>query len=282
MEDRRINEFINKIAELKIRAQQIYIELSKITNPNELTYEIKDKIYKLGRITGDIIYYQERVEMLKGRSSNLDEKKQKNPKDYSIQSTKKDLANQKRVLEEKIKKMKEALRTIENNFVLTPVVEELELNISKYERQIKAITQRLNMYEKGPDLTDEEIDIYIQNDPNNISFHGTIYLHGKDIEIGNIEYRGPVDSKWLGDIGYHIEREFNGHNYAYKALQLISSLIAAKGIEKVTITTYKDNIASVKTIEKFGGVLSDNTLDDVASYTCYIKPILDTTNNIKK
>lgn len=68
-------------------------------------------------------------------------------------------------------------------------------------------------------------------------------------DVGRLVYRYGSDEllKYSGHIGYHIEEEFRGNNYAYKA---VLELFNLKHLDEVIITCDLDNIASQKTIEK--------------------------------
>jgi len=68
--------------------------------------------------------------------------------------------------------------------------------------------------------------------------------------------------KFAGNIGYDIRPSKRRNHYATIALGLC--LIKAKeiGLDKVLLTCDDDNVASIKTIEKNGGVLQDKIKQD--------------------
>lgn len=72
--------------------------------------------------------------------------------------------------------------------------------------------------------------------------------------VGMIEYRGRTHSL-SGDIGYMIDKRYQGNGYAYKALCLMGESLRDYGIEDFIISAHKDNFSSLKTIEKYGGSL---------------------------
>ncbi len=80
-----------------------------------------------------------------------------------------------------------------------------------------------------------------------------IYENATCRQVGEIDYRDFKDD-YLGDIGYHIFPNYQGHHYAEKALSLLLHHLQKNNIEQVIITVYDDNIASIKTIERNGGV----------------------------
>jgi predicted acetyltransferase len=72
-----------------------------------------------------------------------------------------------------------------------------------------------------------------------------------DKEVGRIVLREGNDSDryFDGHIGYHIDKEFRGHNYSYQACLLLKNHIHK---DHVIITCDPHNIASKKIIEKLG------------------------------
>lgn len=82
-----------------------------------------------------------------------------------------------------------------------------------------------------------------------------IYLHGKSIEIGKIEYRGYHWNEYLGDIGYDIDEEYRNHGYATEALSLLSEKLYEEGINDFWISVYDNNTSSIRVIEKNDGKL---------------------------
>lgn len=71
----------------------------------------------------------------------------------------------------------------------------------------------------------------------------------EDTCIGHIVYRYGSDEqlKYSGHVGYHVDEEYRGHGYGFKALDDLLSMIEKK---EIIITCDLDNIASQKTIEK--------------------------------
>ena len=92
------------------------------------------------------------------------------------------------------------------------------------------------------------------DNPNDITGNYSICLANKKEVVGEITYRGYHFDEYIGDIGYTIDIKYRGNNYAYYALCLLGELLRENGIDNFWISTYKDNIPSVKTIEKYGGV----------------------------
>lgn len=60
---------------------------------------------------------------------------------------------------------------------------------------------------------------------------------------------------YLGHIGYHVNRAYQGHRYAQRACRLLIPLCQALKLRSLVITTDEDNTPSRKTCEGLGCVL---------------------------
>lgn len=78
-----------------------------------------------------------------------------------------------------------------------------------------------------------------------------------DTAIGKISVRigNNYHSYYNGNIGYEIDKEYRGNNYAYKACKLVLQVAKAHGMIELILTCDESNIASYKTIEKLGADL---------------------------
>lgn len=117
---------------------------------------------------------------------------------------------------------------------------------------------------KQPDLIGDEIDLYKTIKSQEINY--IIKLSKSDECIGFIDYR-KENFGILGNIGYGIKPEYRGNNYAFKALNLVTSDLLNNGVEDVIITAEKSNIPSIKIIENFGGILI-GIENDILIYKC--------------
>ena len=113
---------------------------------------------------------------------------------------------------------------------------------------------------------DNEIELRTEND-NIINFYD-IYLKDIDKCVGYIKYRGYHNNEKIGDVGYVIYPKYRGHNYAYKALILLSQHLNELGIEDFWITCDIDNIPSKKTIEKYAQIYPKELGDNILRYEC--------------
>lgn len=78
------------------------------------------------------------------------------------------------------------------------------------------------------------------------------------IPVGHCDLRFGMNEElyYAGNIGYRVYEPYRGHGYAYQACQLLFRLAREKyGMSELIITCSPDNIPSLKTLEKLGGVL---------------------------
>lgn len=75
--------------------------------------------------------------------------------------------------------------------------------------------------------------------------------------VGKISVRigNNYHSYYNGNIGYEIDKEYRGNNYAYNACKLVLQVAKAHGMNELILTCDESNIASYKTIEKLGADL---------------------------
>lgn len=108
------------------------------------------------------------------------------------------------------------------------------------------------------------VDLRSINDNNNYK----IFLHNQTQVIGNISWRGYHIPSILGDVGYIIEADYRGHGYAYEALCVLGEILNKKGISDFWITVQSQNASSIRTIERYGGVLKEKDEMNVLHYEC--------------
>lgn len=103
--------------------------------------------------------------------------------------------------------------------------------------------------------TDGEIDLTIPKDFEEYDNTFDIYLHDTDDFIGTIWFDEGNDedfSKYCGNVGYDIKKQYRGNNYALKALKLLKDVMLDDDIKNMIFSISPDNIASRRTAEKFG------------------------------
>lgn len=70
--------------------------------------------------------------------------------------------------------------------------------------------------------------------------------------VGKVVLRkGTLEERYYdGHVGYSIDKQYRGHNYAYQAVMLLKKEALLLGFDKLIITCSPDNFASKKTILK--------------------------------
>lgn len=107
-------------------------------------------------------------------------------------------------------------------------------------------------------ISDGEIDLIQQRSfyEDKDDFWYEIALHDIDIIVGEISYEDrPKDTEYFGTISYEIYKQFRGHNYSKKALNLLKELLKEAGKKEMIISINPYNIISQKVAEGFGAKL---------------------------
>lgn len=109
-------------------------------------------------------------------------------------------------------------------------------------------------------LTDGEIELKISGkyfgDEKLLPFYYYDIFYNNRF-VGRISMRigSNSDSYYNGNIGYEIEENFRGNNFAFKACKLVLQIAKAHGMNEVILTCDENNIPSYKTIEKLNADL---------------------------
>ena len=266
--DKRKAYLEERITTAKREAIELFNKLEHETNNITSQYVFNQRVDELSRLILDIIYFTEIIDRyLPPEEIYVFKRQTPEERAYEI---KEELERKRNSVKHALVITEQALNNIKGNIQYARLQVKLEQEKARILQEIERITVEMRVYEDEPDLTDGEINIYIVEE-NGLYFKGDIFLSNTPVCIGDIEYRGPDNGPWLGDIGYNIKPLFQGHNYAYKALELIKAKILELGIENVIITTNDDNIASQKIIEKFGGKRIESSLPAVYRYNCHLE-----------
>jgi predicted acetyltransferase len=79
--------------------------------------------------------------------------------------------------------------------------------------------------------------------------------------IGTVDIRHSIDNEFLsrygGHIGYAVRPSERRKGYATQILKMALKHAKSIGLSRVMLGCYSDNLASIKTIEKCGGVLAE-------------------------
>ncbi len=101
----------------------------------------------------------------------------------------------------------------------------------------------------------------METDPPRLMPNSTLWFMCEGDEIlGAIEVRHFLNDGLLrygGHIGYVVAAQHRGKGYAATMLEMIKPELAKLKLDMVLICAQEDNIASVKSIEKAGGVLEN-------------------------
>ena len=117
------------------------------------------------------------------------------------------------------------------------------LTSTKYEDWVKKIENNVNIPDKewGKSLT-------------YLAFNDKYELVG----LLSVRYDSSYEKVMeFGHIGYGVRPSERNKGYATMMLQYALSVCRNKGMTKVILGCYKDNIASAKTIQKNGGILTE-------------------------
>lgn len=103
--------------------------------------------------------------------------------------------------------------------------------------------------------TDYEIDLYEAPYERGVKYY-RITPHNVIKEIGfiKISYGAHCIPKY-GHIGYEMDEKYRGNNYTIRALEMLVEEMMQRGLTKPTIAAKPSNIPSVRIIEKFGGIV---------------------------
>ena len=110
---------------------------------------------------------------------------------------------------------------------------------------------------QGEILTLKLISYYEGNEKELPYYWFDIIENVSQTSVGKISIRigHNYHSYYNGNIGYEIDEEYRGNNYAYKACKMLIDVAKYHNMDKIYLSCDIDNIASYKTIEKLGGKL---------------------------
>lgn len=148
------------------------------------------------------------------------------------------------MIEDSINNLREEIEMLESD------LENVEISLLKAE-----------MSEWNLVCSNENIDLYKVSE----GIDGTyfIYLHDTAEEAGVISYNPKYSNSIYGDISYSIYDDYQGHSYAFQALCMLSNYLEKNNIESIRISARKDNIPSIKTIQKYEKINDNRKIVDV-------------------
>lgn len=110
-------------------------------------------------------------------------------------------------------------------------------------------------------LSDSEISLKIERClPGDIPLYiMNIIKRDLNTAVGQItlQVAGSAKVYFGGHIGYRVDEQFRGNNYALKACRLMFRQAKKHGMKQILITCNPDNLPSRRTLEKLGGYLRE-------------------------
>lgn len=130
--------------------------------------------------------------------------------------------------------------------------------LNEISRILEELNSRILLIE-GPTCSNHEIDIYLNKEESDDEVECYFITPHQSLEqIGYVRVSLKSFDPYLGHIGYGITEKYRGNHYALQALGLLKNTILSHGLNKIIITAFADNYASIKTIERFGGTLTSS------------------------
>lgn len=116
-----------------------------------------------------------------------------------------------------------------------------------------------------PVASNDTLSLYVDSDKScDDELYYVISQTGTHNVIGEITILAVAD-KYYGNVGYSLNKEHRGNGYMLQALNLLTEPLIDFGVDKSIFTVKPDNIASVKTIQGYGGILIDSD-DEIDIY----------------
>ena len=153
--------------------------------------------------------------------------------------------------------------------------------IEKITVQIFDLEEEL-LFIKGPIYNNDFVDIYLdENNSNEDEKNYNISPHNIKKIIGHVRLTFNNATSYLGNIGYSLDKEYQGNGYMIQSLELLKSPLIERNIINPILTTFPDNLASIKTIERFGGKLIEEA-NNSHYYNIYQADLSNTTETKKR
>lgn len=119
----------------------------------------------------------------------------------------------------------------------------------------RSFKDEMYFLEHSPLISNTNIDLYLESgsiEDDYVEFN--IFLHETHTKIGHVTVN-KVKDEVFGNIGYGLYEEYRGHHFMLQSLELLKDTMLKTKLVKPIITVVPNNLASVKTIQDFGGYL---------------------------
>ena len=157
---------------------------------------------------------------------------------------------------------------------------EKEIIYNKIQKIDSTLYKYRNSLEEIPIQEGNKVDLYryILNGEGTYA----VCIHETNEIIGSVQYRGEIKlhRDTLGNIGYETYMDYRRKGYMLEALTLLGKYLYNKGVEKIYISTRKNNIPSIKLVEKFGGKIIKKYSNSYNVYECDLR-VINKTKEIK-
>lgn len=138
------------------------------------------------------------------------------------------------------------------NFIYKSEYSELKDSLYKLVDEQEEIEEKIRVNRKA-DIEGEKIDLRKCDNYGQVNGYYFICLHGKSEKIGTINYIA-YHASYIGDVGLSIREDYRGNGYGYEALCLLGEILYKNNISDFWVAIYKDNIPSIRNVEKYGGI----------------------------
>ena len=180
-------------------------------------------------------------------------------------------------LEEKLENLEEKLELLyvedrkidldDSNFL----EKTMEIHTKKEQvfQEMDKIREEIDLLLKPLVASNETLDIYLENGGIRKGYGNfSVFLHGTSTRIGHVRLNRE-NNNVFGNVGYGLDAKYRGHHFMLQSLNLLKKTMLKMKIVKPVITVEPKNIASVKTIQAFGGVLTESHKDNDRYYDTY-------------
>ena len=147
--------------------------------------------------------------------------------------------------------------------------------ITKVWTAIDLLKNEIHFLKHNPVVSNANIDLYLERGSIEEGYvELDVFLHETHTKIGYVRLNKEND-KVFGNIGYGLYEEYRGHHFMLQSLELLKDIMLKMRIVKPIITVEPNNLASVKTIEAFGGVLVQEHNNKELYYDTYEVDLLE-------
>lgn len=194
--------------------------------------------------------------------------------------------NKKKELQEKEEELENLITKFhilnDTIYDISPYNPDFQKKRQKYREKITKILTTIDLLKNeiyflkhNPVVSNAKLDLYLGRgsiEEGYVEFD--VFLHATSVKIGHVRLNKENDNVF-GNIGYGLDKEYRGHHFMLQSLELLKDIMLKMRIIKPIITVEPDNLASVKTIQAFGGVLVQKHNNKELYYDTYEVDLLE-------